>query len=56
MRTQAIVPVVVISLLLAACAKRETPVEAGIRTQTLLVGNASEPASLDPHLAMGVAD
>ena len=38
-------------LTLAGCSRRETPVEAGIRTHTLLVGNAAEPADLDPHLA-----
>ena len=37
-------------LLFAGCAKRETPAEAGIRTQTLIVGSGSEPASLDPNL------
>ena len=37
-------------LFLAACTKRETAVEAGIRTQTLIVGNALEPATLDPAL------
>lgn len=36
---------------LAGCARRETPVAAGIRTHTLLVGNAAEPADLDPQLA-----
>ena len=36
--------------LLPACGKRETAVEAGIRTQTLLVGNGGEPGSLDPLL------
>ncbi|MEO6244359.1 MAG: peptide ABC transporter substrate-binding protein [Opitutaceae bacterium] len=34
----------------AGCAKRETPVEAGFRTKTLLIGNQNEPASFDPHL------
>ena len=34
----------------AGCAKRETPVEEGIRTRTLLLGNQNEPASFDPHL------
>lgn len=38
-------------LALAGCSRRETPVEAGIRTRTLLAGNAAEPADLDPHLA-----
>ncbi len=38
-------------LLLVACARRETPVEAGIRTQTLLVGNGGEPATLDPAVS-----
>jgi oligopeptide transport system substrate-binding protein len=39
-------------LALAGCGKRETAVEAGLRTQTLLVGNGAEPASLDPHSEM----
>jgi oligopeptide transport system substrate-binding protein len=33
----------------SGCARRETPAEAGIRTQTLLVGNGAEPADLDPQ-------
>lgn len=37
-------------LALAACTKRETDLEVGIRTQTLIVGNAAEPATLDPGL------
>ncbi|MCC6414394.1 MAG: peptide ABC transporter substrate-binding protein [Opitutaceae bacterium] len=41
---------------LLGCAPRETPVEAGIRTHTLLVGNAAEPADLDPHLATILTD
>lgn len=43
-------------LLLSSCAKREKPVEAGLRTQTLLVGNGSEPNSLDPHVAISTTD
>ena len=39
-----------------ACAKRETPVEEGIRTHTLLVGNSAEPGDLDPHLASVLSD
>ena len=35
-------------LALGGCGRRETPVEAGIRTQTLLMGNAGEPQDLDP--------
>ena len=35
----------------AGCRKRETPVEQGIHSHTLLVGNAAEPGDLDPHLA-----
>jgi len=45
-----------IAVFLAACAPRETPVEAGIRTHTLLVGNAAEPGDLDPHLASILTD
>ncbi len=36
---------------IAGCAKREAPATAGLRTRTLLVGNAAEPGDLDPHLA-----
>ena len=41
----------VLLLACAACRPRETPAEAGLRTHTLLVGNAAEPGDLDPHLA-----
>ena len=37
-----------LALLPAACSKRETPVEFGNRTQTLQLGNLSEPNDLDP--------
>ena len=40
----------------AGCAKRETPVEEGIRTRTLLIGNKNEPATLDPHLVDSLTD
>jgi oligopeptide transport system substrate-binding protein len=40
----------------AGCSKRETPVEAGIRTHTLLIGNQNEPASLDPHVVNAYTD
>jgi oligopeptide transport system substrate-binding protein len=43
-------------LCLAGCARRETPVQAGIRTQTLLVGNAAEPVDLDPHVIIANRD
>ena len=42
--------------ILAGCAKRETSVEAGIRTQTLLFGNAAEPADLDPDTIYAFTD
>ena len=42
--------------LLPACAKRETAVEAGLRTQTLLVGNYAEPQDLDPHITGGTPE
>ena len=38
-------------LLFSACGTRESAVEAGNRTQTLLVGNLSEPNDLDPQIA-----
>lgn len=43
-------------LLAAGCARRETPVEAGIRTQTLHLGNGAEPQTLDPHLVTALTD
>ncbi|MBI4626608.1 MAG: peptide ABC transporter substrate-binding protein [Verrucomicrobia bacterium] len=38
------------------CAKRETPADAGIRTQTLLLGNGAEPADLDPQILTAYSD
>src|SRR3954463_14357113 len=38
------------TVFLAACGRRETPVAEGIRTGTLLMGNQTEPADLDPHV------
>lgn len=43
-------------LLTGGCQKRETPVEAGNRTQTLHIGNGSEPRDLDPHTAVSVTE
>lgn len=40
----------------SGCGQRETAVEEGIRTKTLLVGNAAEPGDLDPHLASILSD
>jgi len=36
----------------AGCARRETPAEAGRRTQTLLLGNGAEPQDLDPQICV----
>jgi len=41
---------------LGGCARRETPVEEGIRTGTLLLGNAAEPADLDPDVITSFTD
>ena len=43
-------------LTLTGCARRDTPVEAGLSTQTLLVGNAAEPGDLDPQTATVLND
>jgi oligopeptide transport system substrate-binding protein len=43
-------------LALFGCERRETPVEAGIRTQTLLYGNGAEPADLDPEATVAFVD
>lgn len=45
-----------LAILLAACAKRETPVEHGNRNQILHLGNQVEPADLDPHITTGVSE
>jgi len=37
----------------SGCGSRQTAVEEGIRTQTLHVGNFSEPEDLDPHIVTG---
>ncbi|MCF3649588.1 peptide ABC transporter substrate-binding protein [Synoicihabitans lomoniglobus] len=39
----------VVVLIAVGCGKRETAVEAGIRTQTLHIGNRAEPPDLDPQ-------
>lgn len=47
----------VCSLLFAAgCTRRETPAAAGIRTQTLIIGNGAEPADLDPQIMTAYSD
>lgn len=38
------------------CSQREAPVAAGIRTQTLLLGNGAEPADLDPQVITAYTD
>jgi oligopeptide transport system substrate-binding protein len=45
-----------LGLLASGCSKRETRAEEGIRTQTLLVGNAAEPLDLDPHVIVAFTD
>ncbi len=47
---------VICALLAAACSRRETPADEGIRTQTLLVGNLAEPKDLDPHVIVAYTD
>src|SRR5258708_31932090 len=41
---------------IVGCSKRESPVEEGIRTQTLLLGNSAEPADLDPQVVTAYTD
>jgi len=41
--------ILIFLLVLTSCAQRETAVDAGLRTQTLHVGNNAEPPDLDPH-------
>ena len=42
--------------LLIGCAKREKLTDAGVRTQTLHLGNGAEPRDLDPHLSTAYTD
>jgi oligopeptide transport system substrate-binding protein len=44
------------AIALSGCGRRETPVEAGIRTQSLLLGNSAEPADLDPQAIYAFTD
>jgi oligopeptide transport system substrate-binding protein len=43
-------------LLLAGCKPRETAVETGAREQRLILGNAAEPAELDPQTTTAFTD
>lgn len=45
-----------VALLLAACSGGERRVDSGTRDGVLHWGNASEPHSLDPHIASGVTE
>src|SRR5437764_10381097 len=56
---RAITSAAVLAILLlgnASCGKRETPVDEGLRTQTLLLGNGAEPADLDPEVVTAYTD
>lgn len=56
MRLRPLLLPLVALLLAAGCTKRETPVEEGIRTHTLLINNSEEPATLDPNLVDAYTD
>jgi len=43
-------------LAFAGCARREAPVEAATRAQTLLLGNGAEPEDLDPQIVTAYTD
>jgi oligopeptide transport system substrate-binding protein len=55
-RRFAVLPILGCLALFSGCARRETQVDAGVRTQTLLYGNAAEPADLDPHVIIAFTD
>ena len=38
------------------CARRGRPADAGVLTQTLLVGNGADPADLDPQVVVAFTD
>ncbi len=49
-------PLLSLLLILFSCSHKSTPVESGIATQTLLIGNQTEPQDLDPHIVTGVPE
>lgn len=55
MRLHAIVLAAALAAL-PGCARKETPVDAATRQQTLLIGNGAEPADLDPQVVTAYTD
>jgi len=53
---RAIVLLAVGLLALPGCARREAPISAAVRSQTLLLGNGAEPADLDPQVVTAYTD
>jgi oligopeptide transport system substrate-binding protein len=53
-RTGLILGIAVLSL--AGCARREAAATAGLRSQTLLLGNGAEPEDLDPQVVTAYTD
>jgi oligopeptide transport system substrate-binding protein len=51
-----LLPALLLLLLPAGCSRRETEAAAGVRTQTLLLGNTAEPADLDPQVIIAYTD
>lgn len=51
-----LLPSVLLAVLLAGCWSRESPVDAGIRTQVLHRGLGADVAELDPHLISGLPE
>lgn len=51
-----VAPLAALAVLLAGCSKRLSPVEAGIQTQTLHLGNGAEPQDLDPQIVTAYTD
>jgi len=51
-------PLAIAALAIAAggCSRRESAVDAGVRTGTLLIGNFAEPLDLDPQVAYAATD
>jgi oligopeptide transport system substrate-binding protein len=49
-RSLRLLPLLLLALVAAGCARRETPAETAIAERTLLVTNPAEPSTLDPHL------
>ncbi|MEO7598100.1 MAG: peptide ABC transporter substrate-binding protein [Opitutus sp.] len=51
-----LVGILFLCTMITSCSRREAPADAATRNHTLLLGNLSEPADLDPHIVTAYTD